>query len=537
MFFAIRARSGVAPRGASPFLIPSMRLRLLVAGWLCAGALWAQNPANSPAALAPAPAGPSPVNTAGDVPADAPERAVVQILVASQVPVYDAPWRFHPIRRSSGSGFVIEGGRILTNAHVVSWAKQILVRRYQDPRLLPARVVYAGHDCDLAVLELEDPAGLAELKPLALGELPPVQSTVVTCGYPAGGDQMSFTRGVVSRIEVQTYAHAGNRALLAVQTDAAINPGNSGGPVFQDGKVVGVAFQGIPGLQNAGFFIPPEVVRHFLADVADGRNDGFPLAGVSIEPLQNPAYRRALGLADDGRGARVDFLRADSPAAAVLRPDDVLLEVGGSPVGSDAMIPYRGNRVAATVAFQSRQAGEPLPMKIWRDRAALDVSVTMQAYDGDRLAGRQYDTPPRYFIHAGLVFTPLSANYLDTVGQLGREPLWEGFARLVHTLHHLPVENPAAARPEPVVLAGVLPHAVNADFGLRGRALVNRVNGVRIDRLEDVRDALLKNTGERHIIEFDGPEHGPIEAIDRAAATAAHADILRTYNIGSDQRL
>ncbi|MBC8009860.1 MAG: trypsin-like peptidase domain-containing protein [Burkholderiales bacterium] len=465
------------------------------------------------------------------------ERAVVQILTSSQTPEYDAPWRFESVRRSTGTGFVIESGRILTNAHVIAWAKQILVRRYQDPRLLPARVVYAGHDCDLALIELEDPKGLDGVQPLEFGELPPVRSTVVTAGYPAGGEQMSFTRGVVSRIEVQPYAHPGNRALLAVQTDAAINPGNSGGPVLQDNKVVGVAFQGIPGLQNAGFFIPPEIVRHFLRDVADGRYDGFPLAGVTFEPLQNPAYRRHLGLPDDGFGARVDGLRADGTAIKVLRPDDVLLEAGGLAVGSDGMVLYRGNRVSAGIAFQQPQSGESLRLKIWRDRAPLELELPVSAHDGDRLAGRQYDTPPRYYIHAGLVFTSLSANYIDTVGRLGRDYVWEGFARMIHELYHLPAENPGAARPEPVVFAGVLPHPVNADLGVRGRMLVNRINGVRIERLEDVKRAFAENKNARDVIEFEGPDDGPIEAIDHAAAAAAHAAILRTYGIVSDQRL
>lgn len=465
------------------------------------------------------------------------ERAVVQILTASQVPVYDAPWRFQPVQRSTGTGFVIEGSRIMTNAHVVSWAKQILVRRYQDPRLLPARVVFVGHDCDLALLELEDPNGLDGVTPLEFGELPPVRSTVVTAGYPAGGEQMSFTRGVVSRIEVQPYAHPGNRSLLAVQTDAAINPGNSGGPVLQNDKVVGVAFQGIPGLQNAGFFIPPEIVAHFLRDVADGRYDGFPVAGVSFEPLQNPSYRRHLGLPDDGRGARVDFLRPDGGAIELLRPDDVLLKVGGLEVGADAMVLYRGNRVSAGIAFQQPQSGETLRVKIWRDRAPLEFDLPLAAYTGDRLTGRQYDQPPRYYIHAGLVFTALGANYLETVGRPGREPMWEGFASLIYELHHRPVEDFPSARAEPVVLAGVLPHPVNADFGTRGRILVNRINGVRIASLEDVKRAFAENRGARDLIEFGGADDGPLEALDRAAATAAHADILRTYGIVSDQRL
>ncbi|TAG28830.1 MAG: serine protease [Verrucomicrobia bacterium] len=469
--------------------------------------------------------------------ASPPERAVVQILTSSQLPVYDAPWRFQPVRRSTGTGFVIEGNRILTNAHVVAWAKQILIRRYQDPELLPARVVFVGHDCDLALLEVIDPQHLTGIVPLSLGELPTVQSTVVTCGYPAGGDQISFTRGVVSRIEVQPYAHPGNRALLAVQTDAAINPGNSGGPVLQDGHVVGVAFQGIPGLQNAGFFIPPEVIRHFLKDIEDGRYDGFPQIGVVLEQLQNPAYRRFLGLPDDGLGARVDFLRVGGPAARVLKADDVLLEAGGIPVGSDGMLLYRGNRVSASLAFQLPQSGETLKVAIWRDRARLELEVMVEAYVGDKLAGRQHDELPRYYIHSGLVFTSLSANYLATVGQPGRDPLWGGLARLAYELYYREAELPATARPEPVVLAGVLPHPVNADFVVTGQVLVNRINGRRIERLEDVQRAFAEHTGERHLLEFEGPEHGALEALDRAEASRAHADILRTYGIVSDQRL
>jgi len=467
----------------------------------------------------------------------APEQAVVQILTYSQVPEFDSPWRFEAVQHSAGTGFVIAGGRIMTNAHVIAWAKQILVRRYQDPRLLPARVVFAGHDCDLAVLELEDPAQLAGVPPLSFGELPPVQSTVVTCGYPAGGDQMSFTRGVVSRIEVQPYAHAGNRALLAVQTDAAINPGNSGGPVFQGDKVIGVAFQGIPGLQNAGFFIPPEVVGHFLKDIADGHYDGFPQVGVTLEPLQNAAYRRVLGLGDDGRGARVDALRAGGPAAQVLQADDVLLEAGGYPVGSDGMISYQGNRVAVGVAFQQPQAGEALKLSVLREGRTFEVEVKMEAYDGDRLAGRQYEQPPRYVIHAGLVFTPLSADYLESSRARSRDFLSEPLAELTYQLYHLAAEAPEAVRPETVVLSGILPHAVNADFAVRGLAVVNRINGVRIERLEDVRRALLDNKGERHLFEFNRPDHAVLDALDRAAASAAHTEILRTYGIVSDQRL
>ena len=208
-----------------------------------------------------------------------PERSVIQIMVFSQQPSFDMPWRFDAVRRSGGSGFVIKGKRIMTNAHVVTWGRQILVRRYQDPKPYVAEVEFVGHDCDLAVLRVKDESFFENLEPLEFGELPKVRSAVVTYGYPAGGEEISYTRGVVSRIELKTYAHIGNRQLLSVQTDAAINPGNSGGPVIQDDKVVGVAFQGLSGLENAGFFIPPPIIMHFLKDIEDGKYQGFPAGG------------------------------------------------------------------------------------------------------------------------------------------------------------------------------------------------------------------------------------------------------------------
>ena len=82
----------------------------------------------------------------------------------------------------------------------------------------------------------------------AASALPLLRDKVFVLGFPIGGDELSITEGVVSRIEAQSYSHSHARA-LAVTVDAAINSGNSGGPVVsQDtGEVVGVAFQGYAG--------------------------------------------------------------------------------------------------------------------------------------------------------------------------------------------------------------------------------------------------------------------------------------------------
>ncbi|MGN6387401.1 MAG: trypsin-like peptidase domain-containing protein, partial [Verrucomicrobiota bacterium] len=382
-----------------------------------------------------------------------PEKSVIQITTFSQQPAWDAPWRFDSVRRASGSGFVIKGKKIMTNAHVISWARQLLVHRFQDPHPYAARVTYVAHDCDLAIIEPEDKSFFDGLEPLEIGELPVVRSSVTTYGYPAGGEQISYTKGVVSRIEVQSYVHIGNRAYVAAQTDAAINPGNSGGPVIQDDKVVGVAFQGTPGLENTGFFIPTTLIKHFLKDIEDGQYDGFPQAGVRLVSLQNPAYRRALKLPENDLGARIDYIYDVPTSRELLRVDDVILKVGDYDVGSDGTIIYEGNRVFLGVAFSDIQSGEKVPLQLWRSGKEMDISLPIYTYTKDKAEGNQYDILPKYYIYGGMVFVPLSRDYLKTLGNNWNDPQ---NAPLMYELFYRKNESPSTARTEPVVLASVL---------------------------------------------------------------------------------
>lgn len=461
-----------------------------------------------------------------------PERSVIQIFTFAQQPIWDAPWRFDAVRRMGGSGFVIKGKRIMTNAHVVSWGRQIIVRRYQDPRPYVAEVEYVGHDCDLAVLTVQDAHFFENLEPLDLGELPKVRSAVVTYGYPAGGEEISYTRGVVSRIELEPYAHIGNRRLLTCQTDAAINPGNSGGPVIQDDRVVGVAFQGMAGLENAGFFIPTPVILHFLKDIENEHYDGFPFAGLRIVPLQSPAYRSLLKLPDNNLGARVDGIAPIASTEKVLKLDDVLLRIGDFPVASDGTILYRGNRVSSALAFQGAQTGESVPLQVWRDGQQLDLSLPVSAYDGDRAAGYQYDSLPRYLVYGGLVFTPLSLDYLRT---LGRNTPEMTFGESYYELFYRKFEDPTNARPEPIVLASVLTDSVNANLRVRGRALLDRVNGIKIQQMEDLVRAFETTTNDFDLIEF--LPRNSFETLDHAEVAKANSGILKTYGITKDRRL
>ena len=169
--------------------------------------------------------------------------SVVKIHATSKLPSVFQPWRKHPPREGSGTGVIIDGNRILTNAHVVAYATQVYIQPYQSADRIEAKVVAYAPGVDLALIELpEDEQGFFKDRPaLAFDdELPAIRGDVSAYGYPVGGEDLSVTKGIVSRIEVANYKHG--FIGLRIQVDAALNPGNSGGPAIIDDKVVGIVF-------------------------------------------------------------------------------------------------------------------------------------------------------------------------------------------------------------------------------------------------------------------------------------------------------
>ena len=444
---------------------------------------------------------------------------------------WSQPWQQEPVGGVSGSGFLTEGGRILTNGHVIADARQVLVRRPDQATPYVATVEAAGDDCDLAVLRVKDPAFAKGLKPLRFGPLPRAGSRVNTYGFPLGGQDVSSTAGIVSRIESRGYVHSGADQHLVVQTDAAINPGNSGGPVVQDGKVVGVAFQGFPGADNMGFFIPIPIVHHFLANLQDGRYDGFPDSGLSTASLLSPAYRRERGLPPGRSGVPVDRVAPGGTAEGVVEEGDVLLSVEGNPVAEDGTIRLGDARVTFEHAIDMLQVGEQAHFTLWRDGKELAVAAKARRiarYDRNR---NRYGIAPDYVVYAGLVFMKLEVELLKTLGRgwpqsANRDLVWHQLFR--------EAEEPKQADREVIVLTRVLRHAVNSQMSVSLPMGVEKINGREIRSLADVTQAFTGNQGRFHTLEFEGD--GGIEALDRGRADAAQPEILRQYAIPSAHR-
>jgi len=172
-----------------------------------------------------------------------------------------------------------------------------------------------------------------------------------------------------------------------------------------------------------------------------------------------------------------------------------------------------------------------VPIEVWRSDCKQEVALPVKIYQGDRAGGFQYTGLPRYFVYGGLVFTPLSLDYLRTLGRNAEQ----SNSDLYYELYYRRAEDPDKARHEPIVLASVLADAVNASVTTRGHMMVDKINGVRIDRLDDVVRAFEMPTNNFDVIEF--VSHHSFECLDHAEVAKANAGILKTYGLPNDRRL
>lgn len=458
-------------------------------------------------------------------------KGIVKIEVACLQPDFCTPWQTGRYVQGVGTGFLVEGGLFMTNAHVVSNAERIYISRFGDSRKSRARVKYVAHDADLALLEVENPEEFANIPHLEFDDsLPELEDEVRTIGYPIGGARLSVTRGIVSRIENTEYAHDRRSSHLTVQVDAAINPGNSGGPVLKGDRVIGVAFQGLLGANSTGYVIPAPVIQRFLKDVSDGSYDRYVSLGAAIRPIENPAMRRYLGLQDDERGALVSEVIPGCSADGVLLPGDVLMKIQGCEVDSSGMVQIDGQRVLFKELIERRFAGDTIELDIVRKGAPLHVQVTLRPYIGDEIMAKSFDTLPRYVMFGGLLFQPLRRDVVEA-HQVAPSVY-------VPVLHDFINRGGWMQRDDVVMLTKVLPDAVNSQITGYGTRIIKKVNGQEVKGLSHLCELLYPSDGNRPeyvVLEFE--EGGRPVVFSSASIDEANRRIAQQYAIPENARL
>lgn len=426
---------------------------------------------------------------------------VVKVFVTSNRMDYFRPWQSMGIAASSGSGCIISGNRILTNAHVVDSATFIQVRKEADPKKYTAKVEAVGHDCDLAVLTVEDPAFFQDTQPAEFGDLPFLQDSVIVMGFPEGGDKISITGGVISRIELIPYSRSGKK-LLGVQIDAAINPGNSGGPVYLNGKIVGLAMQVMNNSQNIGYIIPTPIINHFLEDIKDGREDGFPQVGIEVRNTENKYLRDYYRLESGKGGVLITRVSPFSPADNILKEADTIVQVEGVSLAMDGTYEFRkGERLFFGQLINNKHIGQNLSLKVIRDGKPLDLTMNLTKFTS-LVPPPDYFQKPPYYIYGGLIFSVLSADLLKSWGQNWWEKAPVPFLNYIVGSGVLNT----GARKEVVVLLDVLPDDINVGYLDFGNEVISKVNGHEFGSFKEFVKMIENNKGPYCVFETEQKE-------------------------------
>lgn len=450
--------------------------------------------------------------------------SVVKIFTVSSSPNYLLPWQNKSQRETMGSGFVIPGKRILTNAHVVADHTFVLVRKHGSPTKYRAEIQAVGHECDLAILVVESEEFWEGLSFLELGDIPFLQEAVAVVGYPQGGDNISVTKGVVSRVEPTQYVH-GATQLMAIQIDAAINPGNSGGPAIMGNSVAGVAFQNLSGAENIGYIIPVPVIKHFISGIEEtGKYVGFCSLGLSCQPTENIQLRTHFRMHPEMTGVLVSKINPLSDAHRVLKKDDIILAFDGVPIANDGTVPFRNReRITFDHLVSMKKPNETAQVKVLRDGEEYEFSVTLQTLQ-PLVPVQQFDKLPSYFIFAGLVFVPLTQPYLHEYG----EDWYNTCPRRLceRALRELPT------RPgeQIVILSQVLMDDINAGYERLADLQVKKVNGVEIKNLKHF-SQLVENCSMESL-RFDLDDERVI-VLNYQLAKIATSRILKRHRIPS----
>lgn len=452
-------------------------------------------------------------------------KSLVKVYASHQFFDYVSPWQYGQSANSTATGFIIDGNRIITNAHAVLNSRFLQVRKEGDAKKYKAVVKFISEEYDLALIEVEDKTFFSGTASLKLGTLPLIQEKLTVYGYPLGGDKLSTTQGIVSRMEHSTYTLT-NKKFLIGQTDAAINSGNSGGPVVSKGKVVGVAFAGLSSADNIGYFIPVNILNNFLDDIKDGKYDGPPALGLQMAELESHSHRRMLGIEDKEGGVLIKKVFENSPFEGVLQKNDVLMKLDNFPIEYDGTIEFRKNeKTDLSYVNQQKKYGDNISYEIIRDKKVKTGQVNLNKKDikFTVITDVTIDTPPSYFIYGGLLFEPLTSNYISAA--IGAENSVVSLATVYTN------EDSYKDYNQLVILVRVLPFDVNLGYSDVTNEIILKVNG---EKYKDFKDFVqkVKNVKSEFII-FENDTEDEI-VLDVKEVEAQKEQLMQNYNISSE---
>jgi len=459
------------------------------------------------------------------------ENSVVKVFSTVRRPDLFKPWDKAAPTEITGSGVVIEGKRILTNAHVVLYASQIQVQANQAGDKISATVEAIAPGIDLAVLKLDDESFFDSHPALPRASaVPQIKDSVLVYGFPEGGTNLSITKGIVSRIDFTSYNFPVSG--LRVQIDAAINPGNSGGPALVGDKMIGLAFSHLTTAQNIGYIIPCEEIDLFLKDIAGGHYKGKPAMFDEVQTLENPALRSFLKLDKPVKGVIVNepfSTDSDYP----LKKWDVITKIGDTPVDDQGMVKLGDDlRVSFKYLVQNLAKEGKVRLTVVRGEKEIAVELPVSP-DYPRLIPGLHGDYPAFFLYGPVVFSVATQEFISELTAVNNGG-WSNLA----SIRSFPLmtrrgDKPAFDGEQLVIIpSSLFPHKLSKGYSNPVTKVVKTVNGIPVKNLNHLVEVLRDSKDAFITIEFAG-HGGETLVFPRAEMVAATDEILTDNDIRS----
>jgi S1-C subfamily serine protease len=493
---------------------------------------------HAPAPAPAAPPGPPVVVTAPQAiaPAQAEELAgtgnnalrasVVSVRVTGQDWNWRAPWEKQAPWTRTVTGLVVPGKRILATSTAFGNPLLVEAQKLGSEARSVARVELVDHEGPLALIAVDDPAFWEGLEPLPVETRASAEGTVLILRWQRTGLLDAYPG---SLRQVRSGRHGlSQTSLLTIDVASSAEGLGESEVVVSKGKVAGLV-TGRSG--DAWSAIAAPVLAQFLDEAKSHEWKSFARAGLAWQDLTNPALRESLGLEPGETGIRLTRVLPHGSAGGVLKPGDVLLELGGAKLDPTGYYehPLYGRMLFPLLFTDGRHPGDSMPVKVLRNGKRLDLALTLRAMrpDQDRVPPYVFGRGPDYLIVGGLVFEELTRPYLASWGDWTRRAP----PRLLVAIDRAEDEEGGTTPKRIVLLSSVLPDTANLGYQELRDLIVERVNGRPIANLQDLRQAFATPSNGFHVVDFLAGQSAVRIVLDASEAASSRQRLQQAYGV------
>jgi hypothetical protein len=455
------------------------------------------------------------------------ERAIVSVEINRKQYDYFQPWTKR-VQTVSKAGIVIGPREILTTADALDDRTLVRVQRGGRGKWWNAEVKWIDFPANLAVITSAEEQFWTGLKPVPLAEPVKKNEDIQILRWRAG--TLEVRKAEFNRFAV-THPNMSDAVHVQLELNSEINGVGWAEPAIAGSKVIGLVFAQSGNLLQV---LPSPFIRSILDAQKKGRYKGLGYFDFTWQPAENPDTLDYLKLEGEKRGAVVIDVPNKPGVESVVKPRDILLQVDGFDIDTqgDYMDPDYGHLLLENLSTRNKWAGDPVRLKIWRAGHALDVVYRLpKAEDAARLVPEgPFDQEPEYLIAGGLVFQPLTKDFLRSWGQD-----WE--RRAPFRLAYFRNQDPTPERPAIVILSQVMPDLYNLGYQDSRQLVVEKLNGQKIKYLADLQQALKRPVNGFHLFEFMKGDTLQRMVLDASTLDAATKRVLDHYGIDKDQLL